>query len=56
MIKADVKRLSLSGAMAACEELHLPTSLNREEMIASLEKVDLRKINLAEGLFLPDES
>lgn len=54
MKKEDVERLSLSGAMAACEELGLPTSFNKAEMVAALKASPVSKVELPEDLFLVD--
>lgn len=58
MKKIDIKRLSNSALIAACEELGVLVSMDRQEMIRKLGKVHytyLERIKFPEDMLLPEK-
>ena len=58
MKKVDIKRLSNSALIALCQELDVPVSMNRQEMVSALDKQHYTyfdKIEFPEDMLLPEK-
>lgn len=52
MKKEDIKRLSNSALIAACEELGVPVKMDRKVMIAGLAAQDVTKLKFPKDMLL----